>query len=1033
MSSNSTYTQKILNQVGESERATQNRVVKLFQNPDRLNYRYLGNWEKREGNSNIEVDILREHLKKQSYSDVLINKAIYELQNVANNQQNDLYNLNKKVYKLLRYGVQVKSEFGEQFQTVHFVDWKNPENNDFGIAEEVTIKGNQTRRPDLVIYVNGIALGVIELKRSSVSINEGIRQNLSNQREHSNKSFFATIQYVMAGNDSQGLQYGTILTEEKYWLKWKEDEQDNSELKLDKYLGKMYNKSRILEIIHDCVLFDGGIKKLPRVHQYFGFKATQKRVLEKEGGIIFHTQGSGKSVLMVLIAKWILENNPKARIIVLTDRTELDKQIERVFNDAGESLKRTSNGQELMSQLTTTDPRIISSLIHKFGKDDDVSMDDFVKELENNPVKTIGELFVFVDECHRTQSGRMHKIMKAVLPNAMFIGFTGTPLLKIDKKTSHEVFGSYIHTYKFKEAVQDGVVLDLCYEGRDIDQTLTSTDRIDQWFDAKTKGLNDFQKSELKKKWATMQNVLSSKSRMDRVVSDIVFDFSTKSQLSNGKGNAILVASSILEVCKYYELFNRTEFRGYCAIVTSYNPANKDIKTEDTGADTETDKVFIYKTYTEILKSVEASGGKSKTEVYEDDAKVKFIKEPANMKILIVVSKLLTGFDAPSCTYLYIDKFMQDHGLFQAICRVNRLDGEDKQFGYIVDYKQLFENVTDAINVYTSELDTDLEGNNKSESDILLQSRVAKGRERLDEALESIRMLCEAVNPPKDKIDYYNYFCGNSDIQGDLKFREVQRTALYKATVALIRAYANIAEDIENAGYNQTEINDIDRDLKFYLELREEIKNLSGEKIDLKTYEADMRHLIDNYIQASEVRKITPFDDIPLLEIMENNSILAAIDSLPTALKGNKSAVAETIENNVRNKIIKEFLIDPAFFEKMSKVLDELIKARKTKALAYEDYLKQISILAKKITEGGEDNQPLELNTKGKRALFNNLGNNLKLALDIDTKIRITKKADWRGNLQKEKEIKGVLFHLLEKDKDEMERIFAIIKENYEY
>ena len=314
------------------------------------------------------------------------------------------------------------------------------------------------------------------------------------------------------------------------------------------------------------------------------------------------------------------------------------------------------------------------------------------------------------------------------------------------KQTSLEVFGGYIHTYKFSEGVEDGVVLDLVYEARDIDQRLGSEDKIDAWFDAKTKGLNDWQKAALREQWGTMQNVLSSRSRMDRVVADIIFDFSVKPRLSNQRGNAILVASSIYEACKYFELFQKTVFKGKCAVVTSYNPQVQDITLEDTGANTETDKQFIYNTYTELLKNVEALPGKSKTETYEDHAKKLFKEQPANMKLLVVVDKLLTGFDAPSCTYLYIDKSMQDHGLFQAICRTNRLDGEDKDFGYIVDYKDLFKKVENAIAVYTSELDHSAGG---ADPEILLQDRLTKGRERLDNALEAIAMLCEPVSRPR--------------------------------------------------------------------------------------------------------------------------------------------------------------------------------------------------------------------------------------------------------------------------------------------
>ena len=343
--------------------------------------------------------------------------------------------------------------------------------------------------------------------------------------------------------------------------------------------------------------------------------------------------------------------------------------------------------------------------MHKFGGKDVDDFDAYIKELEGQPSPTAGDVFVFVDECHRTQSGKLHRVMKAMMPDAVFVGFTGTPLLRKDAQTSLEVFGGYIHTYKFSEGVEDKVVLDLVYEARDIDQRLGSEDKIDAWFEAKTKGLNDWQKDELKKQWGTKQKVLSSRSRMDRVVDDIIFDFSVKPRLSGLRGNAILVASSIYEACKYFSLFQDTPFKGQCAVVTSYNPQAGDVTLEETGANTETDKQLIYNTYTDLLEDVDAKPGMTKTATYEESAKALFTKEPANMKLLVVVDKLLTGFDAPPCTYLYIDKSMQDHGLFQAICRTNRIDGDDKDFGYIVDYKDLFKKVENAIAVYTAELD----------------------------------------------------------------------------------------------------------------------------------------------------------------------------------------------------------------------------------------------------------------------------------------------------------------------------------------
>jgi len=1016
-----------MNAIGKSEWITQNRVIKLF--VDELKYRYLGDWTDGDGNSNVGEGLLSAWLAKRGFTPAQIGMALYKLRTEADNHSRDLYGNNRGVYSLLRYGVQVKTEASEPTVTVGLIDWNEPEKNDFAIAEEVTLKGNRERRPDLVLYVNGIAVGVIELKNSRVSIGDGIRQSLSNQKPEFNAWFFSTVQFVFAGNDSEGLLYGTIGTPEKYFLRWKEEEEDNSRFKLDKYLLKMCRKDRLIELMHDFVLFDSGIKKLPRVHQYFGIKAVQEHVRQKKGGIIWHTQGSGKSIVMVLLAKWILENNPNARVALITDRDELDKQIERVFHETGEKIERSTSGRDLMTQLGQATPRLLCSLVHKFGSKNVNDFDAFIQDLEAKPSTTVGEVFVFVDECHRTQSGKLHRVMKAMMPNAVFIGFTGTPLLKKDKATSLEVFGGYIHTYKFSEGVADKVILDLIYEARDIDQHLGSQDKIDAWFEAKTKGLNDWQKEELKKQWGTMQHVLSSRSRMDRLVDDIVFDFGVKPRLSSERGNAILVASSIYEACKYFTLFQKTPLKGKCAVVTSYNPQTRDITLEETGANTETDKQFIYNTYTELLEGVEAAPGMNKTETYEETAKTRFLKEPANMKLLVVVDKLLTGFDVPPCTYLYIDKSMQDHGLFQAICRTNRLDGDDKDFGYIVDYKDLFKKVENAIAVYTSELDHSAGG---VDPEVLLQDRLKMGKERLDNAIEALVLLCEPVEEPKGEWEHIRYFCGNSEVPTDLEEREPQRAALYKAAVALVRAYANIADDLDRAGYTAADIIRIKKLLDYYLNVREIVRKASGETLDLKPYEADMRHLIDTYIEADASRKVSAFGDMGLLELIQKTGIADAIAAQLAGMKGNTNAISETIENNVRSKIIKEHLNDPAFYAKMSALLDEIIAARKAKAIEYEEYLKRIADLAAKVQAGLAAETPEKLDTPGKRALWNNLGQNEEMALKIDASVRHVRPDGWRGVQAREQVIKNAIYGVV-KDQTEVERLFLIIKAQGEY
>lgn len=337
-----------MSEIGKPERATQNRVIRLLH--EELGYAFLGDWTDRE-NSNIEDALLTANLTQRSYTPAQIAAALHKLRTEAANPNRSLYENNKAVYSLLRYGVQVQTDAGQHTETVKLIDWEHPKRNDFAVAEEVTLRGTHDRRPDLVLYVNGIAVAVIELKCSRVSIGDGVRQLLSNQQPEFNEWFFSTVQLVFAGNDTEGLQYGTILTPEKYFLKWKEDEEDDSRFKLDKYLLKMCNKERLLELVHDFVLFDGGYKKVPRVHQYVGIKRAQEHVRRREGGIIWHTQGSGKSIVMVLLAKWILENNSSARVAIITDRDELDEQIERVFQDIGEQIVRTTSGRDLMKHL----------------------------------------------------------------------------------------------------------------------------------------------------------------------------------------------------------------------------------------------------------------------------------------------------------------------------------------------------------------------------------------------------------------------------------------------------------------------------------------------------------------------------------------------------------------------------------------------------------------------------------------------------------------------------------------------------------
>jgi type I restriction enzyme, R subunit len=1046
--------------VGKLERETQNRVVALMQ--DELKYRYLGNWEERDNNSNVEEEILSTWLLKK-YDQNLVTKAIYEFTKATNDQSKSLYDVNKEVYALLRYGVTVQPEIGQNKKTVWLIDWENPTNNDFAIAEEVTIKGIHKKRPDIVLYVNGIALGVIELKRSTVSIAEGIRQNLDNQKHIFIKPFFSTIQYVMAGNDIEGLAYGAIETKEKYFLKWKEvneeinkdhpylleltkpirDRAAKYDYPLDKNVIELLHKERFIELLHDFIVYDRGIKKHCRPNQYFGIKAAQDFVKRKEGGIIWHTQGSGKSLTMVWLTKWIREFNDNARVLIITDREELDEQIEKVYKGIQEDIYRTKSGKDLLHQLNDTSPWLMCSLIHKFGGKDkgeeatDEDVEKYLQELRSSipsDFKAKGDIYVFVDECHRTQSGKLHDAMKQFIPDALFVGFTGTPLLKTDKTTSQEIFGRYIHTYKFNEAVFDKVVLDLRYEARDIEQNISSPDKIDEWFELKTRGLTDFAKAELKQRWGTLKKVFSSKSRLEKIVLDVVMDMEKKERLQNGRGNAMLVSDSIYNACRYFELFQNAGLKN-CAIVTSFVPNAADIKGE---GDNFTEKLQRFEIYQKMLStyfSEPPEEALKKVEQFETEVKKKFVEEPAQMKLLIVVNKLLTGFDAPSATYLYIDKKLRDHNLFQAVCRVNRLDGDDKDYGYIIDYMDLFKSLEQAFNDYTNEA---FSGYEKSDIEGLLKDRLQKGKERLNEALEAIKALVEPVEPPKGTIEHIRYFCGqNTENPDELKDTEPRRVALYKLTIALIRAYANIADEMKEAGYNEKEIEEIKSDIKHFENVRKEIQLASGDYIDLKQYEPAMRHLIDSYIGAEESRMLANFDDMSLVELLVEKG-KDALDNLPKSIKGNPDAMAEAIENNLRKVIIEESPTNPMYYEKMSVLLDELIKMRKEATLEYEKYLNEIIALSGKVKKPNTTTDyPTSINTNAKRALFDNLGRNEEMAVELDNKILTTKKDGWRDNIQKSKAVRNAITEILNKhnitDDNEVHRIFDLVKNQREY
>ena len=1032
--------------VGQRERATQNRIVGLFKS--KLGYTYIGNLHDQD-NLNIDESRLKSFLRKQEYSDELIRRALNSLTEASKNV--DLYTANKEVYSLLRYGASEKENVSVKHEPVIFIDWENPENNNFCIAEEVTIRGEHTKRPDIVLYINGIAVCVIELKRSTVSVSEGIRQNLDNQSNEFVRPFFSTIQLIMAGNDTEGLRIGIIDTPEKYYIEWKEDIKATDPLskliselsedegyKVDRHIISLCQKERLLDLLYNFFVFDGGVKKMCRHNQYFAVIAARKRVRDKIGGIIWHTQGSGKSLVMVWLSRWLKENIPEARVLIVTDREELDHQIETsVFGEAGvgDEIYRTTSCQDLIDRLNETTPRVMCSLVHKFGRnqgDEDKAYDSYIEELQASlppGFKAKGAFYIFVDECHRTQSGKLHKAMTTILPDALFIGFTGTPLLskkemqKRGIKSSIEIFGPYIHTYKFPEAVADKVILDLRYEARDIPQNVVSQDKIDQWFETKTKGLTEHIRAKLKKRWGTLKEIYSSEARLSKIVTDIVYDMEIKDRLNNGRGNAMLVASSIYEACKYYKLFTDSGF-DKCAIVTSYSADISEIKGEATGESRDTENRFKYDIYQKMLNGKDI-------DTFEREAIRKFVKEPGQMMLLIIVDKLLTGFDAPSATYLYIDKSMRDHGLFQAICRVNRLDGNDKEYGYIVDYMDLFKSLEQAVGDYTSEAFDAFDAEDVSG---LLKNRAKEAKKRLEELLESLRALCEPVDQPRGTLEYMRYFCWKNEGDLDeLNDNEQKRLSLYSLTASLIRAYAEVVDNLDELDFTAQQLQTIKEEVTLYQKVRDEIRLASGDYVDLKTYEADMRYLIDNYISAEASETLSTFNDLTLIELIIERGV-GFEEKLPEGIKKNKEAAAEVIENNVRRRIIERKSTNPLYYEKMSELLMKIIEERKKQKEEYREYLKKIVDLTNQIEKPEEySGYPDRIkNSAPLRALYDNYSDDEDLLLVLHDKINAVKPDKWKGDKVKESVLQKGIYSIID-DEDEVGAIFDIVKEQREY
>lgn len=1025
----------------QKEREYQNALVKRFQ--EELGYTYLGNWQYAKGanvnnmgvaNSPILDDEVRSFLKEQGRTEMQIEDVLVKLKDKArlgDSKMSSLIQCNTDLYDTLIMGIKSQPSPEENHEDVMFFDFDHPQNNHFAIAEEVSYIDpllGKNKRPDIVVYVNGIALAVIELKRSLVNYEEGIKQHLSNERDFI-PSFFTTTQFTIASNDDVEFRYGTIGTPLPFWCKWKRDTNKVGDTITEKEAYRLFfDKENFMCFFHYGVLNDGGIKKVLRPHQIYAIKAAAKRMPQKESGVIWHSQGSGKSLTMVALASYIQKNFSNPRVVVITDRKELDLQLAGTFVKGGNKLHHAESCSDLLDTLNKGDEWLICSLIHKFGahkhndeaeKDESgtkVSLDEYLNELQTIIDKKYGNhfsvkgdnIFVFVDECHRTQSGRLHEAMRAIMgKEVMLIGFTGTPLLKKDKgdpynaikSMSERTFGSYIHKYLHKQAVEDKVILDLQYEYRNVEQQLTSKEKIDQKLAALTAGreLTPEQKQMVEERWATMERIYSTKERIERIGYSILDDLNY-GLLKHDWCNAMLIAGSIFQAYRYYKFFSSSDLKGRCAVVTSYDPTDSDIANNSADNNKTTEAKFKYDW---AKKSFEEAGVKNADE-YEKWAKELFVKRPAQMKLLIVVNKLLTGFDAPCATILYIDNEIKDHTLFQAVCRVNRL-GEDikddkgdiivkthKEFGRIVDFKNLFSSIENVVTKFND--GSGFEGLDDVDIDGLLDSAVNKCKEKLlavTEAYEGLKTIWESksLNDLEALSEYYiKEYDGEEPAQA-------RRNIMYSITGSMVTAYNNMSDYFSKTDFTAEQINHFASLSREAGTVQRKVKQKSGDDFDPKTLDPDMRQLLDQHIRAEDAETFIPSSaDFSFLDLINDSTdTKEATEKAINEAGGNANGAAEAIEGKARRVNTDWNSGDAEEYKLFSDKLQALLEELKARNATAKEKIEALIEHIKAIKHGND--APSDLANRRSKALWNNRAT-WHAPEDKDETIRIIKTID---------------------------------------
>lgn len=851
------------------------------------------------------------------FSEKNIQQAILDIEEALTD---GLIKTNEKIYDSLILGRSYPESLSEMDGTksfnLNYIDWENPENNVFHVVEEFSVEredGQGTVRPDIVTFINGIPFGVIECKKASISISQGISQMLRNQGKEYIPQLFKFVQIVMVTNKNE-TQYATTGTPKKFWSLWKEDK-ESIEYKWfeetlaetvtcriptvqDKNIISLFHPKRVIEIIRFFTLYDKNIKKIARYQQYFAIKEIIRTIVEtdrngnRQSGVIWHTQGSGKSLTMVMLSRYILSQftDIHPQVLVITDRIELDSQIHQTFNHSRLRAERAISGRHLVELINNNGADIITSLVHKFD----------TASKHQKPVKS-KNIFVLIDESHRTQYGELNIKMKKVFPNACYLGFTGTPLMKKDKSTMKKFGGRMIHKYTIKDGVEDGAIVPLLYEGRLVEQTV-NRNAIDKRIEMITRNLAEKQAEELKKKWSKFEAIASSEQRIRLIADDIYVHYTKFYKGTFAK--AMLATASKFDAIRYKESFDE-----YGDLKTAIVISPPDQREGYDEVDEEPkDRVLKF-----WYKMMEAYSDPQK---YEDHIKSEFI-DGDELEILIVVDKLLTGFDAPRASVLYVDKPMKEHTLLQAIARVNRLY-EGKDFGLIVDYRGLIQELDSAMRTYSGAGLENFDGKDLEGALVDVISIVGK----LRESYSNVVAIFKGIKNKQDKEEY-ELLLGDEALRND-----------FYNQLSNFGKYLGIALESEHV-YNAIGEEDIKlykREFKFYQELRASVKLRYSDTIDHKEYEAKMRNLMDTYIAAEDIIQITAPVDI--LNEKEFEDELMRL--------GSPRAKADAIRTRMTKRISEKWDENPAYYKKFSERIEEIIEQYKEKRISELEYLEKM-------------------------------------------------------------------------------------------